>query len=355
MEQTTNRATQTERRQLVGMAVVLIALHSVGWGILLLVVVPSQDGTGTAPIGVGIGLTAYTLGMRHAFDADHIAAIDNVTRRLAVTKNGRSPSVGFFFSLGHSTVVFALALVLAFGLKSVVKPMLTGDSLMHHVTSILGSGISGVFLLVVGVLNIISLVKIAGPKEAAAAGGVFSRVLVRPLRSVARARHMYPIGFLFGLGFDTATEIGLLVVAAGSLAAGLPWYGVLCLPILFAAGMVLFDSLDGVFVSFAYSWALADSSRKLRYNIAVTLVSVAVAITIGAVEIASSLSEGFAWRGPLQIVLDSIDFNLVGVIVVISLTLIFLAVLVIKRTSRIDRAQPPARIESADPSLNDIR
>jgi high-affinity nickel-transport protein len=339
------------------MAAGLIGLHVAGWGLLLVVVVPGHFGTSEAPIGVGIGLTGYTLGMRHAFDADHIAAIDNVTRRLAVDTRRRSLTVGFFFSLGHSSVVFALTLVLAFGLSGVVTPMLAEGSELHHLTSILGASISGTFLLVVGAMNVVSLSKmLKGRARAdspsaptAPAAGPLGRVFRRPLRLVGRAGHMYPIGFLFGLGFDTATEIGLLVIAASSVAAGLPWYGLLSLPLLFAAGMVLFDSLDGVFVSYAYGWALAGDKRKVRYNVIVTVISVVVAGSIGLIELTGAASEGFAWNGPLRAWLDGIDLNVAGVIFVATLTLVFLAIRISQR-ARLKQRQVQSIDTRPDPT-----
>jgi high-affinity nickel-transport protein len=336
---------RVERRQLAVMAAAVVALHLVGWGVLLAVVVPGQYGTPAAPVGIGIGVAAYVLGMRHAFDADHIAAIDNVTRRLLVDSRHRPLSVGFFFSLGHSSVVLGLAAFLAFGIRSVVAPLLAEGSWLHSVSSIAGNASSGLFLVAVGIVNIRALVTLrrggvgdAGQGDAGpASGGAFARWLQRPLGLVSRPRWMYPVGFLFGLGFDTATEIGLLVVAATGAAVGVPWYGVLCLPVLFAAGMVLFDSIDGVFVNFAYGWALADSARKFRYNVVVTSASVGLALGVGGIEIGTALALGLTSRGPLASALDRVDLNLVGVIAVIALALVFLVVLVLRR----EHGQPP--------------
>lgn len=342
------RVARSERRQLFAMSGAILALHVAGWGILIGVVVPGHYGSSAAPIGIGIGLSAYTLGMRHAFDADHIAAIDNVTRSLAAKTGRRSPSVGFFFSLGHSTVVFALALLLATGLRQFLQPMMEDGSLLRHVAAIVGSGVSGVFLIAVALINLFSLLHLlSGQDGSRGPQGVIGRLVSRPLRVVSRGRQMYPIGFLFGLGFDTATEVGLLVIAAGSAAVGLPWYGLLCLPLLFAAGMVLFDSLDGVFVGRAYDWALSSPSRKRSYNAVVTSASVLIAFGVGSVQILSSISEGFSWRGAAQDALDGVDQNALGVGITVVLAVVFIGFAVIHRATQPKRTP----IESADASV----
>jgi nickel/cobalt transporter (NiCoT) family protein len=275
--------------------------------------------------------------MRHAFDVDHIAAIDNVSRRLTQAGRDRPLAVGFYFSAGHSSVVFALALALALGLHGLVGAFFAQDSPAQKAASIFGTGISGLFLLIVAAINISSLVAIRRrADDRAAPGGILSQALRGPLRMVGRARHMYAIGFLFGLGLDTATEIGLLVVAVTSVAVGLPWYGVLALPLLFAAGMVLFDSLDGIFVSLAYGWALGGAERKRHYNIVVTAISISAALAVSAVEIVSAFSQGLAWRGPLPFALPSIDPNFLVVVAALALALISLTVLIIRRTKHLD-------------------
>ena len=289
----------SERRRIAVLAGVVAALHLAGFGLLLAVVAPAGAGAITA----GVGLTAYALGLRHAFDADHIAAIDNTTRRL--TAGGRRPlSVGFFFSLGHSSVVFALALLLAAGVR-VLGAVQDESSTLQQTTGLIGTAVSGAFLCLIGALNLAGLVGIvraarrgeedAGPK------GAMARVYGRFTRAVREPWHMYPLGVLFGLAFDTATEITLLVLAAGASFSGLPFYAILCLPLLFAAGMSLLDTLDGVFMSYAYGWALAGRARRLVYNVTVTTLSVVVALGIGVIELASLAVErlglhGAAWR-----------------------------------------------------------
>ena len=200
--------------------------------------------------GVGIGITAYTLGMRHAFDADHIAAIDNTTRKL-MTDGQRPLSVGFFFSLGHSSIVFVLAALFACGIRGLSGEVSDDSSLLHKLTGVIGPSVSGVFLLVIGILNLVVLVGIVRVFRRMRHGefdeaeledqlnnrGLMNRILGRATNAIKKPWQMYPLGLLFGLGFDTATEIALLATAGAAAAGGLPWYAILCLPMIFAAGM----------------------------------------------------------------------------------------------------------------------
>ncbi|PRI12829.1 HoxN/HupN/NixA family nickel/cobalt transporter, partial [Mycobacterium shigaense] len=294
--------TRPEWRRLAVMLALIVALHVIGWGILLLIVDPARLSLGGKAFGIGIGVTAYTLGLRHAFDADHIAAIDNTTRKLM--SDGQRPlAVGFFFSLGHSTVVFALAVLLATGVRAIIGPVEDDSSALHHYTGLIGTSVSGVFLYVIAILNLMVLIGILRAFVRLRRGdydsqtmaaeleqhlnnrGLLNRALGRFTRSITRSWHCYPIGLLFGLGFDTATEIALLVLAGTSAAAGLPWYAIMCLPVLFTAGMCLLDTIDGSFMNFAYGWALSNPVRKIYYNIAITGLSIAVALLIGSVEL----------------------------------------------------------------------
>ncbi|MBW0019257.1 MAG: HoxN/HupN/NixA family nickel/cobalt transporter [Mycobacterium sp.] len=315
--------------RLASMAAVIVALHLIGWIILVCVVEPERLSLGGKAFGVGVGLTAYTLGMRHAFDADHIAAIDNTTRKLM--SDGQRPlAVGFFFSLGHSTVVFGLALLLAIGVKAIVGPVEDDSSTLHHYTGLIGTSVSGVFLYLIAILNIVVLVGIlrvfarlrrgeyveAELEQQLNSRGLINRFLGRVTKSITKSWHMYPVGLLFGLGFDTATEIALLVLAGTSAAAGLPWYAILCLPVLFTAGMCLLDTIDGSFMNFAYGWAFANPVRKIYYNITITALSVAVALLIGSVELLGLFAGQLGWRGPFWDWLAGLDLNTVGFVVV---------------------------------------
>ncbi|MEA9986929.1 HoxN/HupN/NixA family nickel/cobalt transporter [Subtercola sp. RTI3] len=330
--------------RLAGMAAVVIALTAIGWGVLLLVVVPSNLSVGTTTFGVGVGVAAYTLGMRHAFDADHIAAIDGVTRKLIA--DGRRPlSVGFWFSLGHSSVVFVMALLLAFGVRSVVGPVQDQNSQFHQIMSMWGASVSGFFLYAVSVVNIVVLLRIlrlsarsrrqqtdeAKIDEQLANRGFINRLFRRVV--VSREGQMYPLGMLFGLGFDTATEISLLVLAGLGAASSLPWYAILCLPIIFAAGMCLFDTIDGVFMHSAYGWMKSDVVLKVRYNVAITALSILIALAIGTTELVTLAAQVFHLSGDVWDWFGSVDLNLLGFIIVGAFILLVLVAVVGRRVS----------------------
>ncbi|WP_420107277.1 HoxN/HupN/NixA family nickel/cobalt transporter [Nocardia asteroides] len=328
----------------------IAALHLIGWITLVVLVAPQHFSVGDKVLGIGVGVTAYTLGMRHAFDADHIAAIDNTTRKLM--SDGQRPlGVGFFFSLGHSTVVFALALLLSFGVKAIVGPVEDDSSQMHYYTGVIGTTVSGVFLYLIAAMNIVILVGILRVFAQMRRGqydeqeleaqlnnrGFMNRIFGRFTRSITKSWQMYPLGILFGLGFDTATEIALLVIAGTSAAAGLPWYAILCLPVLFAAGMSLLDTIDGSFMNFAYGWAFSRPVRKVYYNITVTGLSVAVALIIGSIELAGLVAEEFGWTGGIWDWIAAIDLNTMGYLVVGLFVLTWIGAVVVWRFGRIEQ------------------
>jgi high-affinity nickel-transport protein len=328
------------------MASFVVLLHVVGLGILLGLVAPHhyQLGGDHPVFTVGVGILAYTFGLRHAFDADHIAAVDNATRKL-ITDNvaaeaegrpvDRRPlSLGFWFSLGHSTIVFALAFLLSVGVKSLVGPVEDGTSSLHTVTGLIGPSVSGVFLWILGILNLAALLGILRVFREMRAGrydeaelerrldsrGFMNRFLSGLTKSIRKPWHIYPIGVLFGLGFDTATEVGLLVMAGGAAAFNLPFYSILVLPVLFAAGMCLMDTVDGVFMNAAYGWAFARPVRKVFYNITITAISVAVALVIGTIELVGVLADRLSiTSGPLAAIasinLDYAGYAIVGLFV----------------------------------------
>jgi len=309
-------------------------LHVVGWGLLVLVVAPHQFEVGGKLLGVGLGLTAYTLGMRHAFDADHIAAIDNTTRKL-ISDGQRPMSVGFWFSLGHSSVVFVMVMGVALGVRALTNGVEDDNSTLQQVAGVWGPSISGVFLVAIGLINLAALVGILRVFMAMRSGhldeaelerqldsrGFLNRILGTVNKAVRKPWHMYPTGFLFGLGFDTVTEIGLLVIAGGAVAASMPWWAVITLPVLFAAGMSLLDTLDGAFMNVAYGWAFSRPVRKIYYNITVTALSVAVAMIIGLTTLGSMLADrAGVEHGPLAWLAD-LDLEYVGY----GIVLLFLA------------------------------
>jgi nickel/cobalt transporter (NiCoT) family protein len=319
-----------EWRSVLVMAFVIAALHLAGWGVLAGIVAPHSFQIGSGQIfGIGLGLTAYALGMRHAFDADHIAAIDNTTRKL-MSGGGRRPlSVGFWFSLGHSSIVFALVALLAFGVRAVAGQLSSDSSILQRATGLVGAAVSGAFLYLIGIVNLLILIGIVKAvrrprqgefNEAAleaqlAKRGVLSRILAGATRTVRKPWQMYLVGCAFGLGFDTATEVSLLVLAGGAAALSVPWYAVLTLPILFAAGMSLLDTMDGCFMNVAYGWAFSRPARKIFYNVTVTGLSVALALIIGTLQLMSIVvdSVGLA-SGPLAY-LASLNLTTVGVVV----------------------------------------
>ena len=319
-----------QRRTMMMMAFVVVALHVAGFVVLVAVVVPSHYHLGrTGAFTVGIGVTAYTLGLRHAFDADHISAIDNTTRKL-MAEGKRPMSVGFWFSLGHSTIVFALALLISLGVRALDGPVKNHTSTLHQTTNSIGTGVSGGFLYLIAALNIVILFGIirvfremkTGRYDEAAlerqldSRGLMNRFFGRLTKTVTKPQQMYPIGVLFGLGFDTATEVALLVIAGSAGAAGLPWYAILCLPVLFAAGMSLMDSIDGSFMNFAYGWAFSKPVRKVFYNITITGLSVAVALVIGTIEVGGLFASELNLSGSFWNWFENIDINVLGFVIV---------------------------------------
>ncbi len=347
---------------LASMAAVVVTLHVAGW-VGLAVAAGHHYAAGSQVFGIGLGLTAYTLGMRHAFDADHIAAIDNTTRKL-MGEEKKPVTVGFWFSLGHSTIVFVLCLLLAFGVRSLAGQLEDDGSTLQSVTGIFGTLVSGTFLYILGILNLVILVGIlrvfrdmrhgrydeAELEQQLNNRGFMNRFLGGLTRSVSKPWQIYPIGVLFGLGFDTATEIGLLVLAGGAAAFQLPWWAILTLPVLFAAGMSLLDSVDGVFMNYAYGWAFSRPIRKVYYNITVTALSVAVALLIGTVELFGILGDKLGIHGGPVAWIGGLDLNYVGFAIVGLFVLTWLVALAVWRWGRIEErwsrhlvvADPPA-------------
>ncbi len=322
-------------RSVVGMLVVVAVLRVLGWGMVFAVVLPGHYPlAGNAVFGLGLAFTAFTLGIRHAFDADHIAAIDNTTRSLV--SGGRAPaSVGFWFALGHSTVVVVAVALLAAGVNALAGQISDDDSTLASITGVWGPLVSGIFLALIGTANLVSLASIwrifrrlrtgaydEAQLEAQLRGrGVVSRALHPLTRHIDRPWKMYPIGLLFGLGFDTATTIGLFVIGSGA-ALNTPWYVVLVLPVLFTAGMTFFDTLDGILMNRAYRWAYARPVRKVYYNLTVTAMSVIIAFLVSGVVLAGLVAEQtdvrtgpLAWLAALN--LENFGFVVVGLFTVI--------------------------------------
>jgi high-affinity nickel-transport protein len=321
--------TRGEWTRLGGMAAFILALHVIGWFTLVAIVAPQHLSLGTKSFGIGMGVTAYTLGMRHAFDADHIAAIDNTTRKL-MGEGKRPLSVGLWFSLGHSSVVFVLAFLLSLGVRAVADPVRDDGSQLHAVTGWVGTSVSAAFLYLIAFMNLLILAGIwkvfrrmreghfdeAALEEQLNNRGFMNRLLGKVMKSITKPWQMYPLGLLFGLGFDTATEIALLVLAGSGAASGLPWYAILCLPVLFAAGMALLDTIDGSFMNFAYEWAFSKPVRKVYYNLTITGLSVAVALIIGTVEVLGLVADKADLHGAFWDWAGGLDLNIVGYLIV---------------------------------------
>jgi high-affinity nickel-transport protein len=315
----TNVLTRKEWTRLSGFGAAVLALHLVGWGLFLYYARKN-------PALAGLGSLAYTFGLRHAFDADHIAAIDNTTRKF-LQDGKRSLGVGFFFSLGHSTIVFSLATGLAIAAKTVNSRIPTFQSYGGYI----GASVSGTFLLLIGLLNLVVLLDILGVfrqmkrgafdeqklEDALQNQGLMSRFFLRRVGDrIDTSWKMYPLGVLFGLGFDTATEIGLLAIAAGVATHNVPFLAIISLPIIFAAGMSLMDTADGAFMSQAYGWAFSNPIRKVYYNLTVTSLSVAVALVIGTIELLQVTAAKLSLDGGFWSFLDNLDFGHIGYVVV---------------------------------------
>jgi high-affinity nickel-transport protein len=359
--------TAREWRRTGGMAAVIVGLHIAGFGILLLLVVPQHLKLGAAgTFAIGTGVTAYTLGLRHAFDADHISAIDNTTRKL-MSEGKRPLSVGFFFSLGHSTIVFMLAFLLSVGVRALSGPVQNSESTLHKATNVIGTTVSGAFLYIIAILNIVVLVSIvriflnmrrgayseSELEQQLNSRGFMNRFFGKRLNAIKQPWQMYPVGVLFGLGFDTATEIALLVLAAGAGAAGLPFYAILCLPILFAAGMSLLDTIDGSFMNFAYGWAFSKPVRKVYYNITITGLSVVVALFIGTIELGGQLTERLNLHGPVAAWLQRFNINTAGFVIVGMFAATWVIALAIWRFARIEeRWMASAELARTEPHVS---
>ncbi|CAB4370483.1 MAG: HoxN/HupN/NixA family nickel/cobalt transporter [Actinobacteria bacterium] len=330
-----DRLTKAEWRRMGAMFGFIAFLHIAGGLLMWKATSGRYELSDGSLFGWGTAALAYVLGMRHAFDADHISAIDNTTRKL-MSEGQRPLAVGFFFSLGHSSVVFALALLLNFGIKALGGQLKDEDSALHHYTGLIGLTVSGTFLMLIAILNLVILVSIVGVFIQMRKGtysdeelekhlnsrGLLMRFFGPIARRIDKSWKMYPLGILFGLGFDTATEIGLLVLAGSSVVAGLPWWAIISLPLFFAGGMSLLDTIDGSFMNFAYGWAFSKPVRKVYYNIIITGLSVAVALFVGGLEICQviagqlNLTGGF-WDYALAFNLNSAGYFIVGAFVVV--------------------------------------
>jgi nickel/cobalt transporter (NiCoT) family protein len=308
------------RKRIIGMYALLLGLNVLAW-IFALIAFSS------APKLLLLALTAYTFGLRHAFDADHISAIDNVTRKL-MQERQQPIGVGFFFSLGHSTVVVLLTVFIAITSVAIqnVGPLQAIGSLISTITSAL-------FLFGIALINIVILVDLFKIFQSVRRGeqyndqtlneslnnrGLMARFFRPLLKATDQSWKMYPVGIFFGLGFDTATEVGLLGIAATTATHGVPVVAILVFPMLFTAGMSLMDTTDGILMLGAYGWAFVKPMRKLYYNLNITLISVIVALVIGSLEALSIMATELRLNGPFWDQVDNLNqnFGYLGAIIV---------------------------------------
>jgi nickel/cobalt transporter (NiCoT) family protein len=323
--------TQREWRKISWMMATIVALHVAGFGILIAFVVPGHY----KGFGIGLGVLAYTLGLRHAFDADHISAIDNTTRKLLnerhdVEGTTRPLTLGYYFSLGHSTIVVAIGLGLVFAERAVFHAVSHSNSGLEQFGGVFGTVVSASFLFLIALMNLVILASIMRVFRSMRDGsydeaeleaqlqnrGLMFRFFGKWMRSIDKEWKLYPVGVVFGMGFDTATEVALLATTALYAAQHLPWYSIMCLPILFTAGMVLMDTIDCLFMNVAYGWAFFNPVRKIFYNIAITGLSIAICFFIGAVEVLGLLPQELHWRGSFWRLMSGFDINKAGMIIV---------------------------------------
>ena len=308
------------RKKIIGIYILLIAFNVIAWAVALL------GFSLQYPALLGTALLAYTFGLRHSVDADHISAIDNVTRKL-MQENKRPVAVGFFFSLGHSTIVVALSIAIALA-AAYIQSAIPG---FKSAGGLIGTSVSALFLYLIAFINILVLWEVFRTFQKVKRGeeyndqtldeflnqrGLMGRFFRPLLKMVDKSWKMYPVGVLFGLGFDTATEVALLGISAVEAGRGLPIPFILIFPLLFTAGMCLLDTTDGILMLGAYGWAFVKPVRKLYYNLNITLVSVLVALVVGTIEIISIISGPLNLTGGIWDYLNNLDFGLLGILII---------------------------------------
>jgi len=353
------RLSRRERGVLLAMGAAILGLLAAGTTLLLAASPHHYRISHTAVFGVGTGILALTLGMRHAFDADHLAAIDNTTRKL-LHDDRRPLSVGFFFALGHSTVVLALTVVLGLGVRALGVQVANSGSTLHGVAGVVGTSVSGVFLYLIAALNVVILASIVRAFSALRRGeldeaelerrlesrGMMNRFFAPVARGIDRPWKMYPLGLLFGLGFDTATEVAFLVLSGTAVASGLPFWALLSLPLLFAGGMAALDTIDGCFMNFAYGWAFLRPVRKIYYNLVITGLSVTVAFAIGTVELAGLAGQEFGVSNGVLGALGRVNLNAAGFVLAGLFIATWAVSLLAWRLLRIEERFTPAAIDA---------
>jgi len=344
-----------EWARLVAMFGFILAVNVLGWGIFILYVMPHHfdyRGEGGSPglgVGLGVAITAWFLGFRHAFDADHISCIDNTTRKLMA--DGKRPlGSGFFFSFGHSTVIVAVGVGITIAARAVFGAMVDPSSAYETAGGAIGTLLSAGFLYLIAVLNLIVLAGIVKVfrdmrrgtydeqqlEAQLQARGLMYRFFGRFMKSVNHTWQLYFVGLVFGIGFDTATEVVLLAATAYAAIQGLPYFAVLALPFLFSGGMMLFDSLDGVFMNFAYGWAFARPVRKVYYNLVITGLSIGAAFIIGTIEILGILTTEAHLHGSFWSVMANFNINVAGFCIAALFVLVWAAALAYWRWGEVE-------------------
>ena len=336
------------RRKVLGVYALLLSVNVVLWTVSLVT-------SAAYPVFLALAITAFLLGLRHAFDADHIAAIDNVTRKLM--QDGKKPTtVGFFFALGHSTVVFLAAVLIGLGANFLRQGIQNGHSSLETTAGLIGTSVSAIFLFLMALINIVILVQVVQAFRQVTRGGVydeqaidtmlnqrgfFARIFRGLFKSIDRGWKMYPVGLLFGLGFDTATEIGLFVIAGSVGTYQVPAYTAFVLPLMFTAGMTLMDTTDSILMLGAYGWAFVKPIRKLFYNLTITLISVIVAVLIGGIETLSIIQGQLNLTGGIWSLVGNLSNSLgmVGVGIVIVFVLSWGVSTIIYRVNRYDEIE----------------
>ncbi len=354
----------TEKRRVIGMYGSILLLHAVGFAVFIAYVLPAHYKF----FGIGLCVTAYTLGLRHAFDADHISAIDNTTRKSMNERQGtdkpRPFGYGYFFSMGHSTIVIAIGVGLIIAVKTVLPAVTHSNSSLESFGGTFGTIVSAAFLFLIGLLNLVILGGIIRVFASMRRGeyneaelerqlenrGFFYRFFGRWMKTINKEWQMYPVGVVFGMGFDTATEVALLTATALAASEHIPWQAIICLPILFTAGMSLMDTTDGMFMNLAYGWAFFNPVRKVYYNLAITGLSVAICFFIGGIETLSLVPQDFphdfSQTGGFWGFMYNFDINKAGFVIVGMFIVTWAVAIAIWRYGRIEEKWA-ARLQGA--------
>jgi len=364
LRQSFRTMSRTGKLRVAGMYGSILLLHVLGFFVFIAYVLPAHYKF----FGIGLSITAYTLGLRHAFDADHISAIDNTTRKSMNDRHGtdkpRPFSYGYFFSLGHCTIVVVIGVGLIIAEKTVLPAVTHSNSSLESFGGTFGTIVSACFLFLIGLMNLVILGGILKVFRSMRRGqydeaelerqlenrGFFYRFFGRWMKVINREWQMYPVGVIFGMGFDTATEVALLTTTALLASQHIPWQAIIALPILFTAGMTLMDTTDGVFMNLAYGWAFFNPVRKVYYNLAITGLSVAICFFIGAIETLSLIPQefpsSFSQTSGFWGFMYNFDINKAGFVIVGMFIVTWAAAMLIWKYGRIEEKWS-ARLQGA--------